>query len=117
MAELAGKPHPTSRILEEARTPKAPMPSARSAILLACAAASIASCRRESPPGTAAQTASGAESSAPPLYNNLGTHHHAITASATAQRYFDQGLRLTYAFNHEEAINSFREGARRDPNC
>lgn len=53
-----------------------------------------------------------------PLYKNLGKHHHKITTkSPQAQRYFDQGLRLTYAFNHEEAIVSFMEGARIDPDC
>lgn len=52
-----------------------------------------------------------------PLFSNLGTLHHQVTANPVAQRYFDQGLRLMYAFNHEEAINSFREGLRRDPRC
>jgi tetratricopeptide (TPR) repeat protein len=52
----------------------------------------------------------------PPLYENLGSLHHPITtASRKAQRYFDQGLRLVYAFNHEEAIYSFEEAARLDP--
>ena len=32
-----------------------------------------------------------------------------------AQRFFDQGLRLLYAFNHAEAIRAFREAARLDP--
>lgn len=53
-----------------------------------------------------------------PLYEGLGTHHHEITTSSEkAQAYFDQGLRLTYAFNHAEAIRSFREAARLDPTC
>jgi tetratricopeptide (TPR) repeat protein len=52
-----------------------------------------------------------------PLFENLGTLHHQVTATALAQRYFDQGLRLMYAFNHEEAINSFRAGLRSDPKC
>ena len=34
-----------------------------------------------------------------------------------AQRYFDQGLRLTYAFNHPEALRAFKEAQRRDPDC
>jgi tetratricopeptide (TPR) repeat protein len=52
-----------------------------------------------------------------PLFNNLGTLHHPITTSSpVAQQYFDQGLRLLYAFNHEEAVNSFQEAARLDPN-
>jgi tetratricopeptide (TPR) repeat protein len=53
-----------------------------------------------------------------PLYDNLGNHHHAITTSSEeAQRYFDQGLRLSYAFNHAEAIRSFRHAAELDPEC
>jgi tetratricopeptide (TPR) repeat protein len=51
-----------------------------------------------------------------PLFDNLGNLHHPIsTSSPEAQQYFDQGLRLVFAFNHEEAINSFEEVARRDP--
>ena len=53
-----------------------------------------------------------------PLYDNLGTLHHAITTrSHRAQKYFDQGLRLTYGFNHDEAIKSFREGIQHDSTC
>jgi tetratricopeptide (TPR) repeat protein len=54
----------------------------------------------------------------PPLYGDLGTHHYPIsTAVSRAQQYFDQGLRLTYAFNHAEAIRAFEEAARADPSC
>ncbi|HET8760105.1 MAG TPA: hypothetical protein VFN94_03505 [Nitrospiria bacterium] len=62
----------------------------------------------------------GADETAPsvPLYDDLGKHHHAITTqSPQAQGYFDQGLRLTYAFNHAEAIAAFKEAARIDPDC
>jgi tetratricopeptide (TPR) repeat protein len=53
-----------------------------------------------------------------PLYENLGSHHHPVTtSSAEAQQYFDQGLRLSYAFNHAEAIRSFRQAAALDPDC
>jgi hypothetical protein len=52
-----------------------------------------------------------------PLYDNLGDFHRKVTARPIAQRYFDQGLRLYYAFNHAEAIRAFEEGARRDPSC
>ena len=34
-----------------------------------------------------------------------------------AQQYFDQGLRLTYAFNHDEAIGSYTEGTKADSTC
>jgi tetratricopeptide (TPR) repeat protein len=51
-----------------------------------------------------------------PLFDHLGTLHHPITTtSPLAQQYFDQGLRLVFAFNHEEAIASFEEAARLDP--
>jgi len=53
-----------------------------------------------------------------PLYENLGTHHHPISTQVPkAQAFFDQGLRLVYAFNHAEAIRAFEEAARLDPNC
>ena len=54
----------------------------------------------------------------PPLFDNLGTYSRTIaTASPQAQAYFDQGLRLVYAFNHIEAQRAFREAARLDPDC
>ena len=53
-----------------------------------------------------------------PLYDNLGNSHYAITtASPDAQKYFDQGLTLSYAFNHAEAIRAFRQAAALDPKC
>ena len=58
----------------------------------------------------------GDQTAAPPLFDNLGSLHHPITTtSEQAQRYFDQGLRLVYAFNHEEAIRSFEAAAQQDP--
>lgn len=56
--------------------------------------------------------------SAPPLYENLGRLHVPVTTTVPlAQRYFDQGLRLAYAFNHAEAIRAFAEGERLDSTC
>lgn len=53
-----------------------------------------------------------------PLYANLGAYHYEVTTSTPlAQRYFDQGLRLYYAFNHAEAIRAFEEAVRLDPQC
>ena len=53
-----------------------------------------------------------------PLYDNLGSHHYAISSRVPkVQQYFDQGLRLYYAFNHAEAIRAFEEAVRRDPDC
>ncbi|UCH92035.1 MAG: tetratricopeptide repeat protein [Nitrospirota bacterium] len=52
------------------------------------------------------------------LQENLGPHTYPISTSVPrAQQYFDQGLILTYGFNHAEAARSFREAARLDPTC
>jgi tetratricopeptide (TPR) repeat protein len=51
------------------------------------------------------------------LFDDLGTLHRPVTATADAQTYFDQGLRLTYGFNHDEAARSFARGAEIDPAC
>ncbi len=54
----------------------------------------------------------------PPLWDNLGTLRYRITkVKPMAQQYFNQGLRLTYAFNHEEAIRAYRKAQRIDPQC
>tara|TARA_R110002096_G_scaffold24760_25_gene78049 strand:- start:1043 stop:2692 length:1650 start_codon:yes stop_codon:yes gene_type:complete len=53
-----------------------------------------------------------------PLFEGLGPHGRDVTTnSESAQRYFDQGLAFLYAFNHDEAIRSFQEAARLDPEC
>jgi tetratricopeptide (TPR) repeat protein len=53
-----------------------------------------------------------------PLFDGLGELHRPIeTGSREAARYFDQGLRLLYAFNHDEARRSFQEAERLDPSC
>lgn len=53
-----------------------------------------------------------------PIYTNLGSYRFPIGSRVPkVQDYFNQGLRLAYAFNHDEAIRAFKEGARRDPKC
>lgn len=53
-----------------------------------------------------------------PLQDNLGDHSYTISTTVPlAQRYFDQGLILSYGFNHAEAARSFKEAARLDPAC
>lgn len=60
----------------------------------------------------------GEQIAATPVLEGLGNLHHPITTqSDKAQLYFDQGLRLVYAFNHAEALRSFKEAARLDPGC
>ena len=63
-------------------------------------------------------TSARAQESVPmaPELTGLGTLHMPVATSVPqAQRFFDQGLRLLYAFNHAEAIRAFREAARLDP--
>ena len=53
-----------------------------------------------------------------PLYDNLGDHHVAISTKVpAAQDYFDQGMRLYYAFNHAEAARAFKQAQQLDPDC
>ena len=76
-------------------------------VLFLAAAAVAAGCSR-----------SGDEEPRSPLYENLGALHHTITTSSPeAQQYFDQGLRLSYAFNHAEAIRAFKQAAAIDSRC
>ena len=52
------------------------------------------------------------------LFDDLGPLHRTVsTASPEAQKYFDQGLRLAYGFNHDEATRSFAKAAELDPTC
>ncbi|HET9634830.1 MAG TPA: hypothetical protein VFP26_02785 [Gemmatimonadaceae bacterium] len=63
-------------------------------------------------------TATLSAQSSVPLYDNLGSYHKDIaTTVPDAQRYFDQGLRLAYGFNHPEAVRSFTRAAELDPAC
>lgn len=72
-----------------------------------------------SPAGAAAAKAAPATAeSDPPLLTGVGTHTYKIsTASKAAQRYFDQGLRLAWNFNHAEAQRAFRMAQKLDPAC
>lgn len=50
------------------------------------------------------------------LMAGMGSLHHPIaTSNPEAQKFFDQGLTLIYAFNHDEAVRSFRRAAELDP--
>jgi tetratricopeptide (TPR) repeat protein len=67
--------------------------------------------------GVAAQEHPGHAPSRPvTLVSGLGDLHHPVsTHNAQAQKFFDQGLRFIYAFNHEEAARSFQRAAELDP--
>ncbi|MGZ3449048.1 MAG: hypothetical protein ACXVEF_05590 [Polyangiales bacterium] len=66
----------------------------------------------QAPPMTVTKLARGAV-----LFDDLGSFHRTVTASPDAQKYFDQGIRLTYGFNHDEAARSYAKAAELDPDC
>lgn len=79
--------------------------------LLVLAMSMLASCEAPAP-----REASPASTVA--LFDSFGALHRDIgTRVPAAQRYFDQGLRMTYGFNHEAAGRAFAEAARLDPTC
>jgi tetratricopeptide (TPR) repeat protein len=52
----------------------------------------------------------------PRLMPGLGEVHHPVsTKNREAQQFFDQGLKLVYGFNHDEARRSFQRAAELDP--
>jgi len=64
-------------------------------------------------PASIAEWARGAH-----LFQGLGNFHRPVTSSsAEAQQYFDQGMRLLWAFNHDESTRSFARAAELDPGC
>ncbi len=54
---------------------------------------------------------------APLLSGLAGIHYVVSTKNTEAQQYFDQGLMLSFGFNHAEAGRSFYEAARQDSTC
>lgn len=77
-------------------------------------AATLAACSTSPPTLTAAP----AKARPAPLFEHLGTYTRPVsTRNALAQRYFSQGLILTYGFNHAEARRSFLAALSLDPKC
>lgn len=64
------------------------------------------------PAGTPARAATGEAARLRDLQ-----HHSITTDSPEAQHWFDRGMILVYAFNHDEAIRSFQKAAQLDPEC
>ena len=100
------------------------MVSQRSIMISALAAVlSLAACSHEEAPAEPVAEATGsgndlATRAGAPLFDGLGNHRHPITTSdPDAQRYFDQGLVIDFAFNHAESVRSFRAAQTLDPQC
>jgi len=90
-------------------------------LLATCAGCSPAT---EETPAEAAQPAAveqpavAAEAWRQPLFEGLGEYDFPITtSSAMAQAYFEQGLGLTFGFNHAAADLAFTEGTVDDADC
>src|ERR1700682_6288444 len=67
-------------------------------------------------PAFAQEHAAPAKSKPATLMTGLGDWRHPVsTKNAQAQAFFDQGLRLIYAFNHDEAARSFQRAAELHP--
>jgi tetratricopeptide (TPR) repeat protein len=82
------------------------------------AAASWVVGARADGPGAAPASPPPDQRTREPLFDGLGPRSRRVTtASGEAQRYFDQGLKFVYAFNHDEAIRSFRQAAALDASC
>jgi tetratricopeptide (TPR) repeat protein len=67
-------------------------------------------------PGVAQNHAHHTQSHPVSLVTGLGDLHHPVsTHNLEAQKFFDQGLRFIYAFNHDEAARSFQHATELDP--
>jgi len=67
---------------------------------------------------SAARPAPAFADTEPPIWEGLGSIAYKITTTnERAQAFFDQGLRLAYAFNHGEAQRAFRMAQKLDPDC
>lgn len=86
----------------------------RRSLFLALLAVLLVACDR----APTAAPAADAAATAPPLFETFGDLHRDIGSRVpAAQRYFDQGLRMAYGFNHEAAARAFAEAERLDPAC
>jgi tetratricopeptide (TPR) repeat protein len=75
-------------------------------------------CNRAAVPTPAEEKAALAARAGAPLFEGMGDYGRAVTTKdAGAQRYFNQGMVLSFGFNHAEAIRSFRAAQRLDPSC
>ena len=97
-----------------------------SIILLVLASLFLSACQPIQAPAPAADhdhathdhATEAAAAGAASLLGNLGKHTRPITTnSELAQKYFDEGLNLTYGFNHAEAIRSYQDAIKLDPDC
>jgi len=99
-----------------------PLPALRS-LVLSCAALLVLSACRNAGPVADIETEPAVS---PPqmamvgahLLEGLGNYHFPVTSKhPEVQRWFDQGLMLTFGFNHDAAERSFLKATELDPEC
>ena len=88
-------------------------------VLLAACTPEPATPPAAEPPAAVAQApAPAAAPAGPHLFDTLGALHRPISSkNADAQAWFDQGLRMTYGFNHQAAGQAYAEAVKADPDC
>jgi len=70
------------------------------------------------PEQPASPSMDGVATHTPTLFDDMGNYRREITTdSENAQRWFDQGLEFLYGFNHDEAVRSFGQALKHDPDC
>ena len=70
------------------------------------------------PEQPASPSMDGVATHTPTLFDDMGNYRREITTdSENAQRWFDQGLEFLYGFNHDEAVRSFEQALKHDPDC
>src|SRR6476620_10501119 len=92
-------------------------------IIVTCCTAQRLTIAQEPQPGghvhytkSADQDKAGPGGILAPRLQKLGNHQFPVsTKNKQAQLFMNQGLNLSYAFNHAEAARAYREAARLDP--
>jgi tetratricopeptide (TPR) repeat protein len=87
-------------------------------LLTGCSLPEIQAPNAKTEAGTQSSDLALAERAGAPLFEGMGQYEMPITTQdADAQRYFNQGMVLAFAFNHAESIRSFRAAQSLDPTC
>jgi tetratricopeptide (TPR) repeat protein len=87
-------------------------------LLTGCSLPEIQAPNAKTEAGTQSSDLALAERAGAPLFEGMGQYEMPITTQdADAQRYFNQGMVLAFAFNHAESIRSFRAAQILDPTC
>jgi tetratricopeptide (TPR) repeat protein len=88
------------------------------AVMVAAVVAGVLYGRRAGPPAPPPPAVAQEPPIGATLLEGLGNHRFPVTsAHPQVQRWFDQGLMLTFGFNHDAAERSFLKATELDPQC